>query len=317
MTEETKHRIILDTDTAMGEGLGLDIDDDLALVFLLNSPEVEILGVTTTYGNSTQGRTYRDAKRLLKRAGRSDIPVFKGAGWMSRDLKKETDSSRFIQETIHKRPGEVTMVTLGPCTNLAAAMESSQGLLSDARELVMMGGRFKDGEAEFNFSAHPGAAAKVLVDHCPTFVVTMDLCFQVVFTMEHIKILEGKPDLVLAPWMGAMRRWYYMNLVAMGFASVFNKDIPTGGFFPWDGIAVAYLVKPELFPSAPRRLMTMKGTKISLDTPSRDDDPRAVRVPMEVDAKGFMDLFIERIGSLTVSGKKPPITTQPSHKATA
>jgi inosine-uridine nucleoside N-ribohydrolase len=298
MAEALRHRIILDTDPAMGENMGLDIDDDLAIIFLLNSPEIEIAGITTTYGNSSNSRTYRDAKRLLARAGRPDIPVFKGAGWTSRDLGRETDSSRFIAETIREQPGELTMVTIGPLTNLATAMEQSPGLLSDVKELVMMGGRLKDGRTELNFSAHPCATASVLADSCPTFIVTMDLCFQVLFTEQHLAMLKSKPDLVLAPWMGAIRRWLLMNRLFMGALSLIDKEIPPGGFFPWDGIAAAYLIAPDLFTREKKAVMAMEGKKVRIKE-AMADDPRAVRLPAEVDAKRFMEMFMDRIGSMT------------------
>ena len=297
--------IILDTDPALGERIGLDIDDDLAIMFLLNSPEVEIVGITTTYGNSSRDRTYRDARRLLARAGRTDIPVLKGAGWMSRDIRRETDASRFIRETIMARPGELTMVTLGPLTNLAAALQASTSLLHHAKELVMMGGRLKSGATEFNFSAHPEATAKVLADPCPKFIATLDLCFQVVFTSGHLRQLEENPDLVISPWLGAAWRWLRLNQLAMAALSLRHPEIPRGGFFPWDGIAVSYLVKPDLFGEVARRVMTINGDKLMLEDPASDADPRAARFPRRVDAKRFMDLFLDRIGSLEVPGPAP------------
>ena len=297
-----KRAIILDTDPALGERIGLDIDDDLAIMFLLNSPEVEIVGITATYGNSTRDRTYRDARRLLARASRSDIPVFKGAGWMTRDVKRETDSSRFIRETIMARPGELTMVTLGPLTNLGAALYASPELFQNVKELVMMGGRLKSGEKEFNFSAHPGATAKVLADPCPKFIVTLDLCFQVVFTAEHLKKLDSRPELVIAPWMGAAWRWLRLNRLVMGALSNRHPEILRGGFFPWDGIAVSYLLAPELFSEVTHQVMTMSGGRIALADPAGVADPRAARLPRRVDAARFMDLFIERIGTLAAAG---------------
>ena len=299
MTEKTK--IILDTDPAMGERLGLDIDDDLALIFLLDSPQIEITGITTTYGNSTGRRTYRDAQRLLQRAGRTDIPVFKGAGWLSRDTSRQTDASSFIRETVLQHPGGLTLVTLGPLTNLAAALNSSPGLLSGVRELVMMGGRLVNGKSEFNFSAHPGATAKVLSQPCPKFIVTLDLCFQVVFTVRHLRMLSGKPDLVVAPWLGAMRRWLHLNRMAAAFVSLWQKQVPRGGFFPWDGIAVSYLVDPGLFTQEIRALMTMQGKKVNIDDSVSPKDPRAARLPVKIDSEKFMQLFMAGIASLTVS----------------
>ena len=72
------HKIIIDTDPAMGV-FGRDVDDALAIALALNSPEIEVLGLTVTYGNTSLPRAVRSARRLLRAAGREDIPVLPGA----------------------------------------------------------------------------------------------------------------------------------------------------------------------------------------------------------------------------------------------
>ncbi len=291
-----RQKIILDTDPAMGMWLGADIDDDLAIMFLLASPEVEILGITTTYGNSTGGRTYRDAVELLGRAGRSDIPVFQGAGWMSRKLDRETDAGRFIRETIRSQPGEISMVTVGPLTNLGAAIHSDPELMQDSRQLVMMGGRSVPGASEFNFSAHPAASSVVLGSSVRKFVATLDLCFQVVFTMQHLKQLEGRPELLIHHDLGSVRRWLKFNRFIVGLLARFEPALNKGGFFPWDAIAASYLVAPDLFSEIGLVQMDMHGKKMVIS--EADDERYAVELPAKVDASRFMELFLERLGSL-------------------
>jgi len=118
--------VILDTDVAMGYP-GHDIDDGLMLLIAVNSPELDILGVTTAWGNHVQEKTCAKAKEIVslatEEAGREGIPVLCGAdgpGWLGR----ETPASRFIAETVKARPGEVSIVAAGTLTNVATAIAS-------------------------------------------------------------------------------------------------------------------------------------------------------------------------------------------------
>lgn len=289
-------KIIIDTDPAMGVRLGTDIDDDLAIIMLLASPEVEIKGITCTYGNSSIRRTYYDARRLLRLAGREDIPVMKGAGWTSRSIDRETDASRFIIETIKSLPGEVTMFTLGPLTNLAAAVRHSPGLLDLTPEVVMMGGRLRSGQAEFNFMAHPEASNLVLGTPAPKFVATMELCMQAAFTFRHFRELEGDPSLLIHPFLPAVRRWLKMNRALIGLAMRSQKKVAKGGFFPWDPIAAAYFIEPGIFSDIVELRMRLEGKKVmvSEDVPGSDQGLK-VRAPRKLDPERFMRLLIDRI----------------------
>ena len=94
--------IMIDADPAMMIRGGLDIDDDLAILFALGSPELEVRGITITYGNTSVGKALQDARRLLSRAGRKDIPLRKGAGWLSRNIDRPTQASRFIVDEVRK-----------------------------------------------------------------------------------------------------------------------------------------------------------------------------------------------------------------------
>ncbi len=289
-------KIILDTDPALGVKLGTDIDDDLAIIMLLASPEVELLGVSCTYGNSSIRRTYYDARRLLRLAGREDIPVVKGAGWMSRRIDRETDASRFIAETIEKNSGEVTMVTLGPLTNLAAAIHHNPGLMDTVPELVMMGGRLLSGRAEFNFMAHPEASNLVLGTPVPKFIATMELCMQVAFTFRHFRELTNDPSLVIHEFLPAVRRWLKMNRVATSLVARNNPNVAKGGFYPWDPVAIAYLVEPSIFSDIIQAGMRLEGKKVIVSRDVADmDEKLKVRAPKKMDPGRFMSLLIERL----------------------
>jgi inosine-uridine nucleoside N-ribohydrolase len=289
-------KIILDTDPALGVHLGTDIDDDLAIIMLLASPEVEILGLTCTYGNSSIKRTYGDAKRLLHLAGRDDIPVKKGAGWLSRHLDQDTEASRFIAETIKTRPGEITMVTIGPLTNLAAAIYHNPGIMDLVPELVMMGGRLSSSRGEFNFAAHPEASNLVLQTPVPKFVATMELCLQVAFTQEHLKELEHDPSLLIHPFLPAVRRWLKLNRFATSIIARKQKAMAKGGFYPWDPIGAAYLIDPSLFSEIIPLRIWLEKKKVMVSRDVADLDERLIlRAPKRVDGPRFMRLLLDRI----------------------
>jgi purine nucleosidase len=289
-------KIILDTDPALGVKLGTDIDDDLAIMMILGSPEIELLGVTCTYGNSSINRTFHDATRLLKLAAREDIPVEKGAGWLTRDINRETAASRFIAETIRKNPGNITMVTLGPLTNLATAINMNPGLMDDVNELVMMGGRLVSGRGEFNFSAHPAATNLVLQTRVPKALATMELCIQALFKMKQFRELQGDPSLLIHPFLPAVRRWLKINRTAIAIAARNRKDIPKGGFFPWDPVAIAYILDPSIFPEIIpiKAWMQEKRVMVSRDVAGMDEKSW-VKAPARMNQAPFMELLIQRI----------------------
>ena len=290
--------ILIDADPGMLVRLSSDIDDDLALLFLLASPEVEILGLTCTYGNSSIARTFADAQRLLREAGRADIPVFKGAGWRTRDLHRETDASRYLAETIRKRPGEITVLTLGPLTNLAAAITARPDLPEAIPELVMMGGRLRPG-AEFNFGAHPRAANVVLRAPVPKFLVSMELCFQAPFTAAELHRLEVQSNRLIHRYLPIIRRWLRLQRVLIRLARIWYPEMPGGGFFPWDGIAAAYLIEPSLFSEIQTLRVWLEKNRTLTSPDIEGVPPRSLtRVPHRLDARRFFELFLPRLAGL-------------------
>src|SRR3972149_5145340 len=157
-------RTIFDTDFILPPG-----DDGMALLLALQSSEVEILGITTVAGNESLERGTSDVLRLLEIVGRADIPVYRGADmplvheksdfavssygkWWSDEppppppggvAKKRAEVRRayeLIVRTVTANPGNVTLVAIGPLTNVAVALGKDPGLASKIKELVIMGG---------------------------------------------------------------------------------------------------------------------------------------------------------------------------------
>src|SRR6476620_1064047 len=152
-------RIVIDTDPG--------IDDALALFFALASPKVQLEAVTTVGGNVSVDKTTRNALSLLELAGRSDVPVARGAdrpllrpavyadyvhgrnGVGDVELPEPQHSPatlhavEMIVQTILGAPGEITLVALGPLTNLALAARVEPRIAEAVREVVIMGGALR------------------------------------------------------------------------------------------------------------------------------------------------------------------------------
>ena len=175
-------------------------DDGMALMLALQSPEIEVLGVTTVAGNDSLERATADALRMLEIAERAAIPVFRGAdmplvheksdfaeaeygNWYSNappppppggfaTKRAETESAvSFLVRTVLDRPGEITLVAIGPLTNIAQAIRAEPRFAESVKRLVIMGGAIAslpDGagnitpNAEFNFWVDPEAARVTL-----------------------------------------------------------------------------------------------------------------------------------------------------------
>ncbi len=181
------HQVVLDTD------IGSDVDDALALAMLLGSPDVDLLGVTTVYGDvETRARI---ARRLARLAGHDALPVAAGAetplsgedpwwagfeGRLYADLGAEAymedvPAADFLTETVAARPGEVSVVAIGPLTNIAEAIQAEPEFAQSVRHLYVMGGRFDSTEPEHNFKSDAEAAARVFESDIPVTVVGLEI----------------------------------------------------------------------------------------------------------------------------------------------
>jgi inosine-uridine nucleoside N-ribohydrolase len=135
---------ILDTD------IGDDIDDAYALALALRSPELKLLGIATTYGD-TELRA-RLVDRYLAAVGRSDIPVAAGPATAHQNVltqtayarqapeRKHADAVEFLLDQIRAHPGEITLIAIGPLVNVGAAIERDAATFSKLKRVVLMGG---------------------------------------------------------------------------------------------------------------------------------------------------------------------------------
>ena len=184
-------------------------DDALALMMLLNSPAVEVVGITTVGGNARLADTTRNALRLLEHMGRPDIPVSRGAARTTRrafHYAYEVHGARglgiplpspttrpvksrapaFISRMASKYRGDLTIIALGPLTNIARALRKEPRIVEWAKELVVMGGAVGvtgnvTSYAEFNIYNDPDSAHVVLSSGVRTSLVGLDVTQRVSF----------------------------------------------------------------------------------------------------------------------------------------
>ncbi|MBZ5663653.1 MAG: nucleoside hydrolase [Acidobacteriia bacterium] len=204
-------RVIIDTDPG--------VDDALALLLAMRSPELKIEAITPVAGNVPLGLTLPNALRLVEIAGRTDIPVAAGARTpLVRRLVTATyahgenglggavfpepttkpvatPAAEMICQIVRKYPGEVTLITIGPLTNVATAINSDPELAGIVRGLVMMGGSLSGGNitpaAEFNVYVDPEAARIVFQSGIPITMVGLDVTRKTSLTDDHVRTLEA------------------------------------------------------------------------------------------------------------------------------
>ncbi len=194
------HRIIIDTDPG--------VDDAQAIAYALAHPDISVEGLTTVFGNASVDITTRNALQLLDVFGAGEIPVAQGADhplqiprFASPDFVHGKDAmgdiglapptslvdprsaAQFIVDIANQLQGELTLVAIGPLTNIAAALRLDAGLPAKVRQLVIMGGTVVEPGnvtpvAEANFIGDPHAAEQVLAQDWPATVIGLDVTHQ-------------------------------------------------------------------------------------------------------------------------------------------
>lgn len=315
------HRIILDTDLAMGEQ-GSEIDDGFALALAEADPDITVELVTTVNGNTDVETATLLSCELLERLDRGDVRVVRGAAAPLVDPAKARSAPTAITERYghHKpapgyaateivelvmaNPGEITIVAIGPLTNVAAALAMEPRLARAAREIVVMGGIFLGQTltsampGEFNVWVDPEAAHAVL--HCGANLrsVGLDVTVQVRLTREHAAQMSAAPGRFSA-FAGEFTTGWIEHQAAR------NPGDPERG--RWcamhDPLAVAALTHPDLLTWTPAYVDIVTGHGIArgamvtdLLTSDRAPEPNC-QIATAVDADRFMEHFLTSIPS--------------------
>jgi inosine-uridine nucleoside N-ribohydrolase len=253
-----RKKIIIDTDPG--------VDDAMAIQLAINSDEFEILGLTTVFGNVSVDLATINALRLIDIAGQN-IPVSIGAAaplkgefmggvpfvhgndgqgntWHKKSalLPIELSAAEFIVQQILKYPKQVTLIAIGPLTNLALALELNPSITASVQEVVMMGGNaFCPGNAtpaaEANIFSDPDAADIVFGADWPVTMVGLDVTHKVFMHNSMLeKIAENKSPL----------NKYVASTVPF-YRDFFVKTNKIEGIFVHDSSAIMYCLNPALF----------------------------------------------------------------------
>jgi purine nucleosidase len=244
-------RVIVDCDPGLGKKYSLaDVDDGLALFFMLNQPEMyEIEGITITYGNTTAKTGYKLLENYLKLTDNIEIPHYLGAT-SNLDLGKLTEASKFLISKVKENPKEMTLLTLGPLTNLASAMIKYQEFLDDLKQIIFMGGvlnprvifsfneKNEVENSEFNFRNDSIATKHFIEADTNTTRIGMglDVCCQVVFNRSHYERIKSRATLVTQ----------YISENIQNWLELWEKSL-SKGFYPFDTLVPIYLIRKDLF----------------------------------------------------------------------
>ena len=240
------HKVILDTD------IGTDVDDALALAALMGSKEVDLIGITTVYGDVRLRSAI--AMHLCSLANR-EIPTFAGEGktisgrevWVSGSEGKNyenltsftpqiTSAVDFLVNAVVSQPKSIDVIAIGPLTNIALAIQTNLDFVEKVKRVWIMGGDFTQSRVEHNFKCDIDAARIVLESNVPISILDLPSSQKTIIRMEEIEQIRN------APALGAL---LYSEI--MSWIQPRNQDWT----IPHDPIAALTLFAPEFFESSP------------------------------------------------------------------
>jgi inosine-uridine nucleoside N-ribohydrolase len=295
-------------------------DDAMALLLALASPELELLGVTTVHGNQTLEKTTANALRVLEFAGRGDVPVAAGA---DRPLMREARVAAhvhgetgldgpdlplpagapatlhavdFLADRLRMAGGPVTLIPTGPLTNIALLLSRHPDVAGDIERIVLMGGAIAEGNvtpaAEFNIWVDPEAAARVFASGLDVTMVGLDVTHRALMTPEHAAQLTaaGRVGTMVAELWAFYHRWH-------------TRVYEFPGTPVHDALAVAHVIDGSLLRTERRNVEIDCASELCRGRTVVDlwrisgREPNA-HVAVEVQGDAFLDLLVERIGSL-------------------
>jgi purine nucleosidase len=323
-------RIIIDTDPGLGAP-GADIDDGLAIAMALRSPEVVVEALTIVVGNVDVTVGTANAHALLERLDRTDIPAAVGAGHPlvqdlaplralfdahlpdaerrgpgARDPDGSGDAARLLVERVMAAPGEITVVAIGPMTNLATAIALEPRFAGAVAELVLMAGAATTFAqnitpvSDFNAYADPEALQVVLSCGAPIRMVGLDQTARVMLTREDAAALRADGD-AFGAWAGECTE-AWIDFLGAAFP---NRPEHRDACFLHDPLTIAAVTHPELLTWAPAHVavelegrlgrgMVVADRGLALLAPAAA--PNA-QVAVDTDVAGFRALFLDRMRS--------------------
>ena len=313
MPDPSPRPILIDTDTG--------VDDAMAIALALNSPECRVVALTTVAGNAEVEKCTRNARTIVKRVAPAQPPlVAQGARRPLRlplvtapevhgrdglgNTQRPTPPARMtstavgtILDSCRRYGKHLTIVAIGPLTNLALALRRDARLLRTAGRIVSMGGAFRvpgntGPVAEFNYFVDPDAAELVLNGHLPVTVIPLDVTEQCVLLADELRHVARRRANPLGSWFVRVTSFYMRyHRKTEGFE---------GGYLH-DPLAVAVAIDPTFVTTLRaevhvecRSPLTRGMTVSNFSLPARRV-PSHVEVAVAVDRQRFLTFFFERI----------------------
>ena len=307
-------RIIIDTDPG--------IDDALAFLLALASPEIQLEALTTTQGNVTLEKATRNALAVLELAHASHIPVASGSvlplvqplrasadihgeSGLGNSNLPEPESKPISQHAVDylieralTEPGELSIFPIGPLTNIAMAIRKEPKFASAVRELVIMGGAILEHGnitplAEFNIYVDPHAAHIVFHSGIPITLIPLDVTHNCLLKLEHVARLM-KIDSPISRFIKDAVEVYLKASFALGFA----------GSALHDPLTLATIIAPELLTLQDYYIDVDISGGVSMGKTFADiknllKQPANMKVAMNVRGDDFIELFVQRMEDLS------------------
>ena len=312
-------KIIIDCDPGQ--------DDALAILLALGSPEeIEVLAVTAVAGNVPLALTEVNARKLVALAGRSDVPVYRGA---DRPLVRDLVTAEFVHgktgldgadlpdpstpladghaalaivDILRREPaGSVTICPVGPLTNIALALRLAPDIAANIKAIVLMGGAIAVGNitpaAEFNIYVDPHAADVVFRSNVPIVMHGLDVTHKALVTPSRLAAIKAIGSEVSEAVYGLLT-----------FYNIYDQAKGEGQGAPLhDPCAIAYVMRPDLFGGRNCNVTIDIASEASMgrtlvDWRGRTDRPANALVVDQIDAAGFFELLTERLARLPAAG---------------
>jgi len=317
-----KRKIILDCDNGLGIR-GADIDDGLAIGFLAAHPgEIELLGITAVAGNVTLPSALKATLYLRELLDLGEVPICTGAEkplnrnlrtghrilsgneaappseeWFFPSIQTRPSSPiaavDFMIEQILRNPGEITLVAIGPQTNLAMSLQREPGIAGAVKEIVCMGGWFfntdqADQKPEFNIQTDPAAARAVLQSGAKITYVPLDVTLRAMISPEDMQ-----------PWQSDEEPMKSFHVGTLDWMDYLEARFGKRACCLHDPMATAFLLYPSLFETRDFHVEIDEATGVTTPNKASGVSPNTTIVT-NCDFDGFKSVFLKSILSLGV-----------------
>lgn len=291
---QSPEKVIIDTD------IGDDVDDAFALALAVRSPELQILGVTTTFGDTETRAKLTD--RFLGEVGRAEIPVLAGKAAATKNPMSQRrygeshfakaahgDAVEFLLEQIRKYPGEITLIAIGPLMNLGAAIDKDAETFRKLKRVVLMGGSIRRGYGdlgytppvpampEWNILNDVASAQKLFAAQVPLFLMPLD--------STQLKLDEVKRAFLFSQGTAVTDQLTVLY-------HLWGQQTPT----LFDPMTIVFVLRPELCP--------VRGMHIRVDEKGfTREEPGAgnAQVCLDSNAEDFFKFYLQRVAGVGVA----------------